>query len=320
MKKSVIALLILALIGAVAFAGGESEKKDQHDLIFGTAGTSGTYYVVGAAMGASVNKNSEKVNVIVQPTKGSMENLNLANAGDIQLGLSNSDGVYWASTGTGTYEKSGKLNIKAVMNLYRSQGQMVALRSSGIKTYGDLKGKKVNLGPSGQTVVEASKAVLRAYGIDPEKDITPFFLAVDEGLSKLKDGEIDASFFMAAAPTAGVVNIASTTAIQLVDIDKHIIEQVSKEYPFYAVGVVPAGTYRGQNEDVYVTEMVTELFANADVPEDAIYEFVKQAIETQPQYVDAHVSIREITGEFAAQVVTDLHPGALKYYKEKGYL
>ncbi len=321
MKKISSILMVLMMVGSLAFAAGAGEqKKDHYDLIFGTAGTSGTYYVVGAAMGASVNKNSNKVNVIVQPTKGSMENLNLANTGDIQLGLSNSDGVYWAATGTGTYAKSGKLNIKAVMNLYRSQGQMVALKNSGIKTYGDLKGKKVNLGPSGQTVVEASKAVLRAYGIDPEKDITPFYLAVDEGLSKLKDGEIDASFFMAAAPTAGVVNIASTTAIQMVDIDKAIIEKVSKEYPFYAIGVIPAGTYKGQTNDVYVTEMVTELFANADVPEDAIYEFVKVALETQPQYVDAHVSIQEINGKFASQTVTELHPGALKYYKEKGYL
>lgn len=320
MKKIMGIMVILMVVGSMVFAGGAGEaKSDHYDLIVGTAGTSGTYYVVGAAMGASINKNSEKLNVIVQPTKGSMENLNLANTGDIQLGFSNSDGVYWAATGTGTYAKSGKLNIKAVMNLYRSQGQMVALRSSGIKTYGDLKGKKVNLGPSGQTVVEASKAVLRAYGIDPEKDITPFYLAVDEGLSKLKDGEIDATFFMAAAPTAGVVNIASTTAIQMVGIDKEIIERVSKEYPFYAVGVIPANTYKGQTSDVYVTEMVTELFANADVSEDAIYEFVKLTIETQPQYVDAHVSIQEINGQFASETVTELHPGALKYYKEKGY-
>ncbi|MFA5699061.1 MAG: TAXI family TRAP transporter solute-binding subunit [Sphaerochaeta sp.] len=321
MKKMILVLLVSVLFSSLAFAGGANEAvSGQHDLIFGTAGTSGTYYVVGAAMGAAINKNSDSVNVIVQPTKGSMENLNLANTGDIQLGLSNSDGVYWAATGTGTYAKSGKLNIKAVMNLYRSQGQMVALKNSGIKTYGDLRGKKVNLGPSGQTVVEASKAVLRAYGIDPEKDITPFYLAVDEGLGKLKDGEIDASFFMAAAPTAGVVNIAATTAIQMVDIDKEIIEKVSEQYPFYAIGIIPAGTYKGQDTDIYVTEMVTELFANADVPEGAIYEFVKQAIETQPQYVDAHVSIEEINGKFASEVVTELHPGALKYYKEKGYL
>ncbi|MGE4585353.1 MAG: TAXI family TRAP transporter solute-binding subunit [Sphaerochaeta sp.] len=322
MKKILVSLLMVLFVASAVFANGSAEAKtpgqEHYELILGTAGTSGTYYVVGAAMGASINKNSQMLNVIVQPTKGSMENLNLANSNEIQLGFSNSDGVYWAANGTGIFAKAGKLNIKAVMNLYRSQAQMVTLKNSGIKTYGDLKGKKVNLGPSGQTIVEVSKSVLRAYGIDPEKDVTPFYLAVDEGLSKLKDGEIDASFFVAAAPTAGVVNIASTTDIQLVDIDKPILEKVAKDYPFYGKGVIPAGTYKGQDKDVNVVEMVTEIFAGADVPEAAVYEFVKQALETQPQYVNAHVSIQEIQPEFASQCVTELHPGALKYYKEKG--
>ncbi|WP_320129381.1 TAXI family TRAP transporter solute-binding subunit [uncultured Sphaerochaeta sp.] len=335
MKKTVkVASLVLISVFVLVSLMGCSKKENasvstetttktakptkKYDLIMGTAGTSGTYYVVGAAMGASVNKNSDKVNVIVQPTKGSIENLNLANTDDIQLGFSNSDGVYWAATGTGNYAKTGKLKIQAVMNLYRSQGQMVALKNSGIKTFGDLKGKKVNLGPSGQTVVEISKTVLRAYGIDPEKDITPLYLAVDEGLSKLKDGEIDASFFSAAYPAAGVVNIASTTDIRLVDIDDEILKKICADNPFYSYGIIPANTYNGQIEDCRVVEMITELFASSAAPEDAIYEFVKQALETQPQYVTAHVSIKEITPQFASQCVTELHPGALKYYKEKG--
>lgn len=322
MKKVLVLLMALLIVGSSVFAAGDSEAKtageEHYEMILGTAGTSGTYYVVGAAMGTSVNKNSKILNVIVQPTKGSVENLNLANTNEIQLGFSNSDGVYWASTGTGSFAKTGKLNIRAVMNLYRSQAQMVALKNSGIKTFGDLKGKKVNLGPSGQTIVEVSKAVLRAYGIDPEKDVTPFYLAVDEGLGKLKDGEIDASFFVAAAPTAGVVNIASTADVVLVDIDKPILEKVAKDYPFYGKGVIKAGTYKGQDKDINVVEMVTEIFASADAPEAAVYEFVKQALETQPQYVNAHVSIQQITPESASQCVTELHPGALKYYKEKG--
>jgi TRAP transporter TAXI family solute receptor len=322
MKKLLVSLLVLAMVSTTLFASGSAEgepgQQKKTEVILGTAGTAGTYYVVGAAMGASVNKNSDVLNVVVQPTKGSMENLNLASTNEIQLGFSNSDGVYWAATGTGIFSKSGKLNIKAVMNLYRSQAQMVTLKKSGIKTFGDLKGKKVNLGPSGQTIVEVSQSVLRAYGIDPEKDITPFYLAVDEGLGKLKDGEIDASFFVAAAPTAGVVNIASNTDILLVDIDKPILDKVTSDFPFYGKGVIPAGTYKGQDQDINVVEMVTEIFASAKTSEAAVYEFVKQALETQPQYVNAHVSIQEIQPEFASKTVTELHPGALKYYKEKG--
>lgn len=321
-KIKLLAGMCCIVMTGICFANGVQDttgKKSSHyDLVMGTAGTAGTYYVVGAAMAASINKNSKLVNVVVQPTMGSIENLNLADTDGIQLGFSNSDGVYWAATGTGTYKR--KLHIKAVMNLYRSQGQMVALKSSGIKTYRDLKGKKVNLGPSGQTVVEISKSVLRAYGIDPEKDVTSFNLSVDEGLSKLKDGEIDASFFCAAYPAAGVVNIASTTPVQLVDIDPAILKKVCDENPFYDSGKIPAGIYKGQNTDIQVVEMVTEIFASEAAPDEAIYEFVKQALETQPQYVNAHVSIREIKPETACKCATEIHPGALRYYREKGLI
>ena len=316
MKKGVILLLALSLALSNLFAMGESDTGN--DLIMGTAGTSGTYYVVGAAMGAAVNNANPNINVIVQPTKGSVENLNLANSNDIQLGFSNSDGVYWALTGTGNYEKTGKLNIKQVMYLYTSHCQMATRGNSGIKTYADLKGKKVNLGPSGQTIIECSKAILRAYGIDPENDITPYYLSVEEGFNKLIDGEIDATFWAAAYPTAGMINASSTSDVVLVDIDPEILAQVCEENPFYRPGIVPAGTYKGTDKDTNVIIMDTELFASADAPEEAIYQFVKTALEHKEDYVTAHVSCQEITPENAARVNIDVHPGALRYYEEVG--
>lgn len=316
MKKVVTVLLVFVTAFAV-FANGSSETQT-HEMIMGTAGTSGTYYVVGAAMGAAVNNANPNLNIVVQPTKGSAENIRLAHTDDIQLGFSNSDGVYWALTGTGTFASEGKKNIKQVMNLYTSQCQMATLKSSGIRTYADLKGKKVSLGPSGQTIVEASKAVLRAYGIDPEKDITPYYLSVSEGLSKVTDGEIDAAFWAAAAPTAGMVNATATNDVVLVDIDKEVLDKVCEEFPFYIPGVIKAGTYKGQEEDINVIEMNTELFASSECSEDAVYQFVKTALEHRDDYVTSHVSAQEITPENASTVNFDVHPGALKYYKEKG--
>ena len=315
MKRG-ITVIVCMMASLLLFAAGTGEVSN--DLIMGTAGTSGTYYVVGAAMGAAVNNANSNIHVIVQPTKGSIENLNLANTNDIQLGFSNSDGVYWAVTGTGTYAKTGKLNIQQVMALYTSQCQMATMTKSGIKTYGDLKGKKVNLGPSGQTVVECSKAILRAYGIDPEKDITPFYLSVDEGFSKLTDGEIDATFWAAAYPTAGMINAASVADVSLVDIDPSVLKKVTDENPFYSAGIIPAGTYKGQTTDINVVEMDTELFASSAASEEAIYQFVKTALEHHDDYVSAHVSCKEITPENAASVDVDVHPGALRYYKEIG--
>ncbi len=317
MKKVIFILFVMLSLASQLFANGSSENL-KYEMVMGTAGTSGTYYVVGAAMGAAVNNANESLNVVVQPTKGSAENIRLASTNDIQLGFSNSDGVYWALTGTGIFASEGKKNIKQVMVLYTSQCQMAALKKSGIKTFADLKGKKVSLGPSGQSIVEASKAVLRAYGIDPEKDITPYYLDVSEGLSKLTDGEIDACFWAAAAPTAGMVNATATSDVVLVDIDSDILEKVCEANPFYSAGVIKAGTYKGQDKDINVVEMATELFAAADADEEAVYQFVKTALEHRDDYVSAHVSAQEITAENAATVSFDVHPGALRYYKEIG--
>lgn len=313
MKKLGISLMLL-----IAAAGMLSAQGKKYEIVFGTAGTSGTYYVVGAAMAQAINKVSTKIDVVVQPTKGSIENINLVNSGAIQMGMSNADGVYWATTGTGMYAKTGPLNLKAVMSLYMSAGHMVARADSNIKTYADLKGKKVCLGPPGQTVVEMSKAILRAYGIDPEKDIKPFYLAIDEGLDKLKDGDLDATFWVAGVPTAGLINAASTTSLRFVEASDAVLTKVANENPYYSKYTIPANTYKGQTAPVQTLKIMTELFVNSKVPDDVVYEFVKLALELQPQYVSSHVVIQEITPQNAASCVSPLHPGALKYFKEKG--
>lgn len=297
---------------------GDTKPVKRQDVVIGTGGTAGTYYVVAAAMASAINNNSETINVIAQPSKGSVENLNLANAGDIQMGMSNSDGVYFAANGTNMYEKSGKLNISGLMSLYMSAGQMATLKSSGIETYGDLKGKRVVLGPPSTTIVEMSKAILTAYGIDPEKDITPYYLSFDEGLQKLTDGEVDATFFVAGIPTSAMINATSTGNVKLVDVDQEIIDKIAVDMPYYIPYKIPAGTYKGTDKDINTLKIMTEIFVNNDVPEDVAYEFVKQALENIDEYKESHVVAKEITPETAAKTSAPLHPGAAKYYKEIG--
>ncbi|KUO75825.1 MAG: hypothetical protein APF77_09130 [Clostridia bacterium BRH_c25] len=331
MKKKVMGIILATvLILSVVLTGcsnnsaggaatpGDTKPVKRQDVVIGTGGTAGTYYVVAAAMASAINNNSETINVIAQPSKGSVENLNLANAGDIQMGMSNSDGVYFAANGTNMYEKSGKLNISGLMSLYMSAGQMATLKSSGIETYGDLKGKRVVLGPPSTTIVEMSKAILTAYGIDPEKDITPYYLSFDEGLQKLTDGEVDATFFVAGIPTSAMINATSTGNVKLVDVDQEIIDKIAVDMPYYIPYKIPAGTYKGTDKDINTLKIMTEIFVNNDVPEDVAYEFVKQALENIDEYKESHVVAKEITPETAAKTSAPLHPGAAKYYKEIG--
>ncbi|MDR2870112.1 MAG: TAXI family TRAP transporter solute-binding subunit [Deferribacteraceae bacterium] len=327
MKKNILVILtalMFAVLGCekkteTAADGAAPAEQRKTSVTIGTAGTAGTYYVVAAAMAQAINNNSEFLNVTVQSTKGSVENLNLTSAGEIELGFSNADGVYWATTGTGTYEGKPQ-NVSNVMSLYLSCGQMATLKKSGITSYGDLKGKRVCLGPPATTIVEMSKAILRAYGIDPEKDIKPYYLAFDEGLAELMDGTIDATFFVAAAPTAAMVNACSTGDIHLVDVPEDILAKVSAENPYFTPYVIPNGTSGGLEGDVHTLKIMTEIFANNDVPEDVIYDFVKQALENTDEYVASHVAAQEIIPTTAASSISKYHPGAEKYYREKGLI
>ncbi len=301
--------------GSEPAAGGKKQ-----DLIMGTAGTAGTYYIVGVAMGQVVSEKSSINNIVVQSSLGSMENINLTNTNEMQLGFSNEDGIYFAYNATGPYEKTGKQDILGVMSLYQSAGQMVAKANSGIKTYADLKGKKVCLGPPSTTIIEMSKAILRSYGIDPEKDITPFYLSFDEGITKVVDGELDATFYVAGTPTAALMNAASTTAMTLVDADPGILSSIAEKQPYYKPYVIPAGTYKGIDYDVNTLKIMTTIFTNSKTSEAAIYDFVKNSLENIDSYKNAHAVVPEITPETAAQMAIPLHPGAEKYFKEIGAL
>ena len=322
LKKTIIVLLVVMLVvsGCSKSQPQQTQRaaaKTPVSITLGTAGAAGTYYIVAAAMANTVNKLSDFLNVTAQVTLGSVENINLTNAGEMEMGMSNSDGVYWGTTGTGTFE-GREQNISMVMSLYLSCGQMSTLKRNNINSYADLRGKRVCLGPPSTTIVEMSKAILRAYGIDPEKDIRPYYFPIEEGLSELMDGTIDATFFVAAAPTAGLLNAAATGNIQMIDVPDDILAKVSAENPYFSPYVIPMGTYGGMTGDVRTLKIMTEIFANNNVPDDVVYEFVKVTLENTDDFVGSHVSAQEINLETAASSMSRYHPGALRYYREKG--
>lgn len=305
---------------AAPTSGTDAPAAAPHEKVsvtIGTGGTAGTYYVVAAAMAQAINESSEWLTVDVQSTKGSVENLNLCNSGDIEFGMSNADGVYWATTGTGTYDGKPQ-KIKNAMTLYSSAGQCATLTTSGIANYGDLKGKKVCLGPPSTTIVEMSKAILRKYGIDPDKDITPYFLSFDEGLSALKDGDIDASFFVGGVPTSAMIDACSGGNIRFVDVSTEVLDGIVAESPFYSQWAMPANTYNGQTTDYMTLQLMTEIFVGSHVPDDVVYEFVSQALKNVDKYMGAHTVCKEITPETCASSSSEYAQGAVNYYKEVG--
>lgn len=336
MKKRLLAVLLVMVMaislaacsgsdssdsGSDSSAKASSEGSEYYNLTLGTAGTTGTYYVVGAAIANEVNNSNDKLTVVAQATNGGVENINLCMSGDMELGFTNADAAYWSCYGGGSgyyeaYKEAG--NIKGVMRLYESQGHMVTTAKSDIETYADLKGKKVCLGPPSSTIPAMSIAILEAYGITLD-DIEESYMAIDEGLEKLTDGSIDATFFAASAPASGLTSAAATSDLKFVDADPDILAEVVEENPYYEVATTKEGAYPDLNT-VNTLKIYTEIIANGDVPEDAVYEFVKSALEGQPNYVDAHVACQEIVPETACEASAELHPGAERYYREIGVI
>lgn len=307
--------------GAGGGAGsGAGAAAPSNDLVIGTAAVEGTFHVLAVAMASAINNNTDAVTVTAQSTLGSVQNLNMVNLGELDMGMSNADGVYWASTGTGMFEELGEQNISAVMTLYMSAGQMAVMEGSGIESWSDLRGKRVVLGPAGTTIPAMSRAILEAYGIDPDNDIDGVYLSFAEGLSSLTDGVVDASFLVGGVPVAAMLNATALNDVTLLSAGSAQLDGIVAEIPFFQRFTIPAGTYPGVDHDVQTLKIFTEFFANNDVPEELIYQFVINALENVPNFVDAHVVAQEINAQTAASSVSRFHPGAIRAFRSLGVM
>lgn len=294
-------------------------KKTNYTI--GTAGTSGAYYIIAAAMGKEIDAKSNVINLVVQPTKGASENINLVNADEMDFGWATAGVLYYSYSGSGYQAEEGVKELSGVMAMHNSVGQMMVRKSSGIKTWADLKGKKVCVGTPSASVYDMSFGMMRAHGLDPQKDITPFYLTQDEGATKLGDGDIDATFILAAEPTAVFTNLAASGEFVLLQADPDLLQQlVDKEMPYVSVTTIKAGTYTGTDADTYTLQQKACLFARPELPEEVVYDFVKQTYENWDAIKIGHDSLSTVDPNLFPEVSIPLHAGAERYYKEIGIL
>lgn len=290
------------------------------NLTLGTASSTGTFYYVGAAIGNAVS-DAGKLNVLVQSTAGSNENVALAQSGDIDIGMANCDALYAAYNGTMSYAEAGSQDIQEVAALYESQLHVFVTESSGIKDISELKGKKVCVGSQGTSYLFIDEAVLNAYGITID-DIKPYYMSYAEAAEALANGDIDAAFQTGGYPIAGIQQYAATTAFRMLPISDEVIASVNAEYPFAKPSTIPAGIYENQsNEDAVNTlSYLTCLFCSSKADDDQIYAFTKLMMETLDQYKDTNSSTAQISPETVATQYIPFNAGAERYYKEAGLI
>lgn len=318
-----IAMLLIAFFqnrdGHVAKKIVNPDGSYSGSLTLGTASSTGTFYYVGAAIGNAVAK-AGTLNINVQATSGSNENISMVLNHDIDLGMANCDSIFSAYNGTMSYEDAGpQEDLREVASLYQSQLHIFTTESSGITDISQLKGKKVCVGSQGTSYLFINEKILAAYGITMN-DIHPYYMNYAESAEALANGDIDAAFQTGGYPIAGIQQSAATTAFRMLPISEDCIKEIIEEFPFIEETTIPAGVYEHQSNesDVPTLAYATTIFCSAKADEDLMYSFVKGMLESLDTYQDTNDATRQITPETIATAHIPIHEGALRYYREIG--
>ena len=293
-------------------AGGPNES-----LTFVTGGETGTYYAFGSVIAQYVSANTN-LSVTAVSGNGSKANVEDMDAGSYELGFCQSDVMSYAHDGTNIFAETGAVDsFSAVAALYMEQVQIVTMNPD-IKTVEDLRGKSVSIGAQGSGVYFNAVDVLGCYDMTIE-DISPVYQSFGDSADSLKDGKIDAAFIVAGAPTTAITELASSKDVYLVSLDDEHIETLLAQSPYYSKYVISADTY-GLDSDTTTVAVGAVVIARDDVSEEDVYNFCSGVFENIDAITAVHAKGAELNLDFATSVTSvPYHPGAAKYFAEKGY-
>ena len=312
--------VVVTAIAALAFATGANAQQ-QMRLSISTGGTGGVWYPMGGAMANVLSKHMPNTAATAEVTGASVDNLKLIDARKTDLGFSMVDAAWDAYNGIGKF-KNNKVAMRTLAVVHPLVMHVVAAEGRGIEKIADFKGKRISTGSPGSGTEVMALRILEAYGINPDKDITRERLSVTEAANALKDRKIDAFMHAAGVPLPAVTDVAATPGIKVKLIDHAgALAAMTKKYgPIYASGKIPAGAYPGQNKENQTVNVWGVLFVHESMSEKLAYDVVKTLFEHQKDLVIAHREAANMTLENQTIGATAVpwHPGAVKYFAERG--
>ena len=310
MMKRICALILALALSLTACAA-------LAELTFTTGGSSGTYYAFGNVLAQYITNNSD-VAVTAVAGNGSADNIDKLEMEVAQLGFVQSDVANYAYNGIKfeQYEGMPVDCFTAIAALYTETVQLVTC-DPGIKSMSDLRGKSVSIGSMGSGVYFNALDFLAAYGMTVE-DIDPQYLSFGDSAEALKDGKVAAAFVVAGAPTPAVTDLSTSKQSYLVSLDDAAVEKLIEINPSYTKSVIPAGTYSGIDEDIITVGIKATIIANGQVTDEQAYTIVSTIFENKAAIAEAHAKGLELDLEYASTCGLPYHPGAAKYFEEKG--
>lgn len=314
MKKRLFGLFtcMILIISLLALNGCESKR-----MMMGTGGTSGTYYAFGGVLAQYMTDYTD-YRVTAVSTAASKANIQSIGDGDYQMGFTQSDVMNYAWDGSRSFETDGPCRDFRVLGaLYAETVQLITMKED-IKTVSDLKGKSVSIGAPGSGVYFNAIDVLEGAGLTV-KDIKPQYQSFDDSKEALKDGQIDAAFIVAGAPTSAITELATTNGVFLIPIEDELRDKIMDLCPYYAPLEIPANTYPGQTDPIETITIKATLIVDADLDDDLVYSLTAAVFDHTEEISKENAKGEELSVENATSGITiPFHEGAARYFEEHG--
>ena len=322
MKKLTAIAALLATVGTVATAPVHAQ---QQFVTIGTGGVTGVYYAAGGAICRLINMNRAEhgIRCSVESTGGSVFNLNTIRAGELDFGVAQSDWQYHALNGTSRFQDAGAHSeLRAVFSLHPEPATVLARADANISGFEDLRGKRFNVGNPGSGTRATLETLIEAMGMSLSDFALASELRADEHGAALCDNQIDAFFYTVGHPSANIQDPTTTCGAKLVPITGPAVDTLVTERPYYAKVDIPGGLYAGNPDPTQTYGVLATFVTSASTPENVVYTMVKAVFDNFEDFKRLHPALANLN---EADMIQDglsapLHDGAIRYYKERGWM
>jgi TRAP transporter TAXI family solute receptor len=300
---------------------GAMQPVAAENISIATGGTGGVYYPIGGGIASMLSKKVPGMDATAEVTGGSVDNLKLIDGDVSYIGLTMSDAAQDAYKGEDKF-KGHKVPLRTLMILYPNRMHVVTVEGRGIEKMADLKGKHISTGSPGSATEVMAFRMLEAAGLDKDKDVKRERLSVAESVNGVKDNKIDAFFWVGGLPTAAVTDLANTpgTKIKMID-NAYLVPAMNKKYGnLYIEDTIGKATYRGMDQDNKQATVMNILVANEKMSDQTAYNIVKTIFDSRDDLIAVHKDTADfkLESQKAAATPIPFHPGAIKYFEEKG--
>ena len=317
--------LIAAALAFGATLASPVAVAQQKFVTIGTGGVTGVYYAAGGAICRLMNKERAKhgIRCSVESTAASVYNINTIKAGELDFGVAQSDVEYNAVKGLAQFKDGGPhTDLRAVFSVFPEALMVAARKEANVKKFEDFKGKRYNIGNPGSGTRSTTEMLMANMGMKNSDFSLTSELKPDEHGAALCDNKIDGFGFVVASPTANIQDPTTTCGAKLVNITGPAVDKLVKDYPYFAYATIPGGMYPGNPDAVKTFGVVASFVTSSKVPDNVVYAMVSAVFDNFDEFKKLHPALANLDPKAMIKngISAPLHPGAVKYYKEKGWM